>query len=380
MKKSMSLLLTVMLLIGCAAVAQAENSYAMVDGTTTLNLRAQPNVQSTWLGRAAQGDWVEILSTESNGWSYCRIVSSGLYGYMSGNYLNLGASVGEGGTVGVVKNPVATQFLNLRQSPSLDAPVLGIYYNGAACTVLATIDGWYFVSIDGKQGFFRSEFIQINGGKSGVAVVRTGNSGKLNLRSAPRSDASVLAQYANGTSVTVLLKGNTYWKVQVEGRTGYMESRFLTENGGNNTVVNPTAAPKTQGYVVVNNARATAYLNLRAQPSTAAKVLAQYKNGIRLEVIEAGETWCKVYGRASGNVGYVMTRFVTLHGVSASPQKTVRNGNTYVNLRSAPSKATGSVYKRVNSGETVTVLTPGDEWTQVRYGNTTGYMMTCFLK
>ena len=40
MKKSMSLLLTVMLLIGCAAFAQAENSYAMVDGTTTLNLRA----------------------------------------------------------------------------------------------------------------------------------------------------------------------------------------------------------------------------------------------------------------------------------------------------------------------------------------------------
>ncbi|MBQ6804691.1 MAG: SH3 domain-containing protein, partial [Clostridia bacterium] len=49
-------------------------------------------------------------------------------------------------------------------------------------------------------------------------------------------------------------------------------------------------------------------------------------------------------------------------------------------LRSAPSKETGAVYQRVYSGATVTVLTPGDEWTQVRYGNTVGYMMTWFLK
>ena len=38
------------------------------------------------------------------------------------------------------------------------------------------------------------------------------------------------------------------------------------------------------------------------------------------------------------------------------------------------------VLKKVNSGEMVTVLVPGEEWTQVRFGNQEGYMMTCFLK
>ena len=51
-----------------------------------------------------------------------------------------------------------------------------------------------------------------------------------------------------------------------------------------------------------------------------------------------------------------------------------------MNLRSAPSKASGKVYVQVPSGAAVTVLIPGDEWCQVRYAGTVGYMMTTFLK
>ena len=87
-----------------------------------------------------------------------------------------------------------------------------------------------------------------------------------------------------------------------------------------------------------------------------------------------------MYGKASGNIGYVMTEYVTLYGVPSTPVKTVQNGNTFVNLRSAPSKVNGAVYEKLYSGNQVIVLTPGDEWTQVRYGNTVGYMMSNFLK
>ena len=101
---------------------------------------------------------------------------------------------------------------------------------------------------------------------------------------------------------------------------------------------------------------------------------------MRFEVIEQGETWCKVYGSATGNIGYMMTKYLTLYGLPALPTKTVQNGNSYVNLRSAPSKQTGAVYQQVYSGAVVTVLIPGEEWTKVRYGATEGYMMTWFLK
>ena len=65
---------------------------------------------------------------------------------------------------------------------------------------------------------------------------------------------------------------------------------------------------------------------------------------------------------------------------SSTPTKTVQNSGKYVNLRSAPSKEKGTVYSQVPSGAVVTVLTPGDDWTQVRYKGTVGYMMTYFLK
>ena len=107
-------------------------------------------------------------------------------------------------------------------------------------------------------------------------------------------------------------------------------------------------------------------------------MVAQYKNGVRFEVIQAGETWTKVYGSASGNVGYFLTKYLKLTNTSYT--KTVQNGNSYVNLRSSPSKVSGKVYVQVPSGASVTVLIPGDEWCKVRYAGTVGYMMTYFLK
>lgn len=392
-KRFLALTAVLCLLFGCLplnASAAVWGEYAIVSGTSTLNLRSGPGTEYAWLGRAAESDWVQIHS-ESGNWYYVTIVESGLSGFMSKNFLKLSGNT-SGGTTGIVSNPKATQFLNLRVYPSYSAPVQGIYYNGAAFSVLSYSNGWYQVLMtDGNTGYFREEFVSIYGSASEFATVRTFNGGKLNLRSGPSHTASIRQQVANGRQVSVLLKGNYFWKVAVDGAEGYMDVTFLTAGSSGTatggTTIGGTAPggvtpdrPQTQGYAIVNNPKATQYLNLRAQPSTTAKVIAQYRNGIRFEVIEQGETWCKVYGSATGNIGYMMTKYLSLYGLPSSPTKTVQNGNTYVNLRSAPSKETGAVYQRVYSGATVTVLTPGDEWTQVRYGNTTGYMMSWFLK
>lgn len=393
-KRLLCIALALLCLCHTAAPALADSyyaagEYAIVEGTSTLNLRQGPGVNYAWLGSANQNDWVQILG-ESGNWYYVTIVESGLTGYMSKNFLTRSSvPSSSGGTTGVVSNPKATQFLNLRQYPSYSAPVLGIYYNGATFSILSFSDGWYQVLLgDGKVGYFRQEFVTVNGGNAGgeAAFVRTLNGGKLNLRTAPTYKGSaIIAQIANGREVSVLLKGNFFWKVNVDGMVGYMDCAFLTSRASVPVITPsvpsvPAQRPETKGYVIVSNPKATQFLNLRSQPATTAKVVAQYKNGVRFEVIEQGETWCKVYGSATGNIGYMMTKYLTLYGLPATPTKTVQNGSTYVNLRSAPSKESGTVYQRVYSGATVTVLTPGDEWTQVRYGNVVGYMMSYFLK
>ncbi len=357
------------------ALAGAEQ-YAVVSNTSYLNLRQGPSSGSTWLGRAFSGDWVRVLGAEGN-FYYVQIVSSGLYGYMSKNYLKIGSTGGAGNT-GVVNNPISTQFLNLRQYPSYSAPVLGIYYNGTAFTILSSADGWYYVNVNGVLGYFRSEYVRVSGGGSeGTAVIRTSNGGPLNLRSAPSASASVSGSFTNGRAVHVLLKGNTFWQVTIDGISGFMMSKYLTASGGGTTPANP---PSTKGYAVVKNPGSSQKLNLREQPSTSARIIAQYGNGIRMEVVSQGAEWCKVYGSASGNIGYMMTSYLTLHGLPSVPTKTVQNGSTFVNLRSAPSKTSGTIYTRVYSGAAVTLLAPGDEWSKVQYNGMTGYMMSVFLK
>lgn len=391
-KKLLALLCALCLMAAAAPAALADPwgiyDYAVVSGTSSLNLRAGPSSADAWLGSAPEGTWVG-LTGDSGNWYSVFVPSLNQYGYMSKNYLKT-SSHGTGINTGVVKNPNPSSFLNLRQYPGYDAPVLGIFYNGSTFTVLSYNGGWYQVQINGQTGYFREEFVQINGYSGGeTAYIRTNNGGKLNLRSAPGySGSSIIGQYPNGTQVSVLLKGrahagSTFYKVRIQGTVGYVDASFLSTSGSYPPdPYYPPAPPQpaAQGTAVVHNPRSNQVLNLRALPSTSARVIAQYKNGVKFQVIEAGEKWCKVYGASSGNIGYMLTKYLKLSGVSNHPTKKVYNGNSYVNLRSKPSKSSGMVYQQVPSGATVTVLTPGDQWTQVRYGKTTGYMMTRFLK
>jgi uncharacterized protein YgiM (DUF1202 family) len=361
--------------------------FALVSGTEALNLRAGPGTEYEWRGSLAAGNWVGLLG-ESGNWYYVYLLQSGQYGYMSKNFLK--RTEGENapaGNTGVVTNPQPNQFLNLRAWPGYDAQVLGIFYNGAAFTLLSsTPDGWYQVLINGQVGYFRSEYVRLtgSGGSGQTAVIRSGNGGKVNLRNAPAYAGSrIVGQYAPGTQVNVVLSSplpGSFWKVSVNGMAGYMDSTFLSVSSPVQPVYpdQPGGKPATSGTAVVKNPKATQKLNLRAMPSTTAKVVSQYRNGVKFDVIQAGETWTKVYGSASGNIGYFMTKYLRLS--NAYFTKTVQNNGSFVNLRSSPSKTTGKVYVQVPSGSAVTVLIPGDEWCQVRYAGTVGYMMTTFLK
>ena len=388
-------LLAVILMLAVIPAAGAETVYAMVSGASALNVRAYPSTSGQWLGQVPEGAWVEEVYPAGDNWYYCRVVDSKLAGYMSGAYLKTtGSSSGGGSGTGVVNNPVRTQYLNLREYPSYSARVLGHYYNGTVCQVLSYSGGWYYVMVSGKLGYFKAEYVKVNGGTGSIATVYTRNGGRLNMRSAPSLSGTVLAQYAVGTQVTILLKGTVWCKVSVNGRTGYMQGVYLRTGAG--SVPAPTAAPYVTtnpgwpttapwvwpttapwswpttapwgwptadpwswpttdpwypygmvttppydpsdpntpapvpvpwptatpywnptgtggAYCVVSTGGASSYLNLRAQPSTSAKVLAQCVSGARLDLIEQGDTWCRVYDSASGQVGYVMTRFVTVY-------------------------------------------------------------------
>lgn len=366
--------------------AQAAGSYAMVTNTSRLNIRSGPGLEYPVVGYVGRGEWVEIQSSAGS-WYQGRVSATGVSGFMHGNYLSFSGS-GMPGNQAVVANPVAGQFLNLRQYPSYAAPVLGIYYNGAVATVISSSDGWYYVEIGGQRGYFRGEFLSFTGGGGGggggggtpvgSARVYSSNGGRVNLRSGPGYEYNVLSSYAPGTIVTVYSRGDRFWFVNAQGASGYMDRNFLRDG------TSPGPAPVPDPVPGVTNAIITprlGSLNLREQASTSSRIIGAYPGNTAVIVTKQGLTWCRVSIPSAGTSGYMMTRYLTLYGLPAVPTLRVRHPNgSYVNLRTSPSQSAGRVTLRVPHNSIVTVLTPGGEWTQVKYDGKTGYMMSYFLR
>lgn len=367
-----------------AGAARAEAyGFGVTYKSSTVNLRQQPTQYSTRLGSYPSGSWMAI-SGESGNWYYVT-APDGRTGYMSKNYVQTAQDAF--GTIGVVANPKATSFLNLRQSPSYSAKVLAIYYNGVPFVLLShSGDGWYRVRVNGLEGYFREEFITTRTctySEEVATIVTPGGTG-LNLRTGPGMGYASIGQYRGGCYVMVLQKGSGWWRVSVDGQVGFMNSDFLregiltpeeslAEGGGSTGIPQP-------GYALVANPRATQVLNLREQPSTTSRVLGQYRNGERLTVLAQGAEWCRVMDEHAV-VGYMMTDYLSLRNLPATPTMTVNHPQkSFVNLRTGPSTLTGSVLVRLPHGAKVTVLVPGDSWVKIRYNGYTGYAMSYFLK
>ena len=250
-----------------AGAARAEAyGFGVTYKSSTVNLRQQPTQYSTRLGSYPSGSWMAI-SGESGNWYYVT-APDGRTGYMSKNYVQTAQDAF--GTIGVVANPKATSFLNLRQSPSYNARVLAIYYNGVPFVLLShSGDGWYRVRVNGLEGYFREEFITTRTctySEEVATIVTPGGTG-LNLRTGPGMGYASIGQYRGGCYVMVLQKGSGWWRVSVDGQVGFMNSDFLregiltpeeslSEGGGSTGIPQP-------GYALVANPRATQVLNLR---------------------------------------------------------------------------------------------------------------------
>ena len=350
------------------------------------NLRQRPTQNSTRLGSYKEGSWM-VISGESGNWYYVT-APDGKTGYMSKNYVAVQEPVIA--PVGVVSNPKASSFLNLRQAPSYSSKVKDIYYNGVPCVLLSQSDGWYSVRVDGVEGYFRQEYITRKNWpcSEDVATVVTPNNTGLNLRTGPGQGYPSIGQYRGGSYVMVLQKGNGWWKVSAGGQVGFMSTEFLRDG-----ILKPTGSQSTGsistttgsasasgGYALVTNPRSTQVLNLRETPSTTSRVLGQFRNGTRVTVLRQGTEWCKVK-TAANVVGYMMTRYLTFYNLPGSASMTVNHPQrTFVNLRSAPDMTTGRVLLRIPHGAQVEVVAPGDGWVKIRYNGQTGYAVSYFLK
>lgn len=216
-------------------------TYATVNNPNSnerLNLRAYPSKNAGILGRYYNCTSVTVYE---HGPVWCRVEVCGIQGYMMTDFLKFGNTPtppmpGPIVSYATVKNPVATQRLNLRATPSKNSTSLGQYYNGTLVKVMEYKSDWCYVEVNGKVGYMMTYYLSFDGGSGGggsttptTGIVKNPvATQRLNLRALPSTSSRSLGQYSNGTVVKILEYKSDWCRVEIGGIYGYMMTKYLT--------------------------------------------------------------------------------------------------------------------------------------------------------
>ena len=190
--------------------------------------------------------------------------------------------------------------LNLRETASLEAKVLGQYWTGTWVEILEAGDEWCKVKVNGKEGYMMTKFLN-NGAAGTVLYVRTNTGIGLNLRAAPSMDAEIITSFSIDTAVNVLQKGSVWHKVKVNDQEGFMNKRYLASSKAP-AYTKPLSTPVNATMKNINGGKV---VNFRKYPGMKTKIIKAYPVGTQVKVLEKGVNWSKV--EIDGQQGYVST-------------------------------------------------------------------------
>jgi len=139
---------------------------------------------------------------------------------------------------GYIYSEDPSRRLNLRKGPGTQYDAVGKYYSGVRVVFMLDtqpVHGWSRISIEGVTGWVNTEFILTYSDYTGrewlppLCKMQKVNSKGLNLRTAPSTNADVIAAYPVGTSVEILGIYDSIWAhVRLEdGTSGYMMLQYL---------------------------------------------------------------------------------------------------------------------------------------------------------
>lgn len=187
-----------------------------------------------------------------------------------------------------------TSAVNFRTGPSTNRRVIKVLPANSVVSYQGSTSGaWLKVAHDGTIGWVHGDFLaESNGGSNdqwpvvGTAVTTDA----VNLRSGPTTGHKVLRVVPRGTSVQITDNlGNGYRYVIHDGQAGWIYDDYLDGRGN---------GPRPDGYLM-----ATAALNLRAEPSTKARVITVIPQGGLVQRSDQGASGF-AYVAYNGNWGW----------------------------------------------------------------------------
>ncbi|MBT2656124.1 SH3 domain-containing protein, partial [Bacillus sp. ISL-18] len=373
--------------------AQSTTKYVNVSGGS-LNLRSGASSSASVVAALSKGTAVTVYS-ESNGWA--KVKANGKDGYVSASFLSA-TNPSSTTTAGVSQTTtkyvnISGGSLNLRSGASSSASVVAALSKGTAVTVYSEANGWAKVKANGKEGYVSASFLSAtnpsNSTTAGAVQTTTTkyvnvSSGSLNMRNGATTSASIIVKLAKGIAVQVLSEAGGWAKISVYGKTGYVNSSFLSTTDPKATVNNSTPAAN-QSITKYVNVKTGSSLNVRKSASTSSAILTKLTHGTVVMVTSESNGWAEI--QVNGQKGYVSSQFLTASkpttGTTAGAEQTIKK---YVNVsvgsslnmrKSASSDA--SILLKLSRGVEVTVYSVSNGWAKIKVYEQTGYVSAQFL-
>ena len=209
---------------------------------------------------------------------------------------------------------------------------------------------------------------------SQAATTGTVTASALNVRSGPSTSYDRINTISEGTKITILSTEGDWYKVEVNGKEGYVSSQYVSVNGQTADVSGST------GTV---NASA---LNVRAGIGTSTNVIGLLYEGAKVTILSTESNgWYKI--QSGSLTGYVSGEYITL-GSSSSGSSSSSDNNvsgqsgtcnvSALNIRKGVGTTT-SVIGLLRQGDKVEILSTEGDWYKISADGKTGYVFAEYI-
>ncbi|RUQ25172.1 mannosyl-glycoprotein endo-beta-N-acetylglucosamidase [Peribacillus cavernae] len=281
--------------------------------------------------------------------------------------------------------------LSMRKSASTNAALITKLSKGTQVTVYSQSNGWSRVNVNGKTGYVSSQYLTStkppgtsSSTQTTTKYVNVSAESSLNLRKSVSTGSPLVARLTKGTQVTVYSESKDWSKIKVNGKEGYVSSKYLTSTNptGSTSTKSSTSTktPATSKYVSIS----AGSLNLRKSLSESASVIAKLSKGTKVTVYSESNGWARI--NANGKDGYVSSKYLSASNPSPTVTATKAKITTkYVSLSSGmlnmrKSASSGAnIVTRIAKGTQVTVYSESNGWAKIKASGKEGYVSTKYL-
>ena len=151
----------------------------------------------------------------------------------SGGYTNLGMANVDSGN------------LNVRESASTDAKLVGKLPKHAACEVLDTADGWAHIKSGEVEGYVSTEFLLTGPdaklkARELVQTVAKVNTDGVNVRTEPGTESEIMTQVPAGEELEYVETLDGWVHVSIDGEDAYLSVDYVTVEDKLDTAITMT--------------------------------------------------------------------------------------------------------------------------------------------